>query len=73
MTQVATPAEIGAFVRSVRRAQGLTQADLAAASSTGIRFLVDLEKGKPTCQVGKVLHVLSLLGVDVRLEPRSGE
>lgn len=36
---------------------------------TGIRFIVDLEKGKPTCQIGKTLQVLQLLGLAVETAP----
>lgn len=35
------------------------------ASGTGLRFIIDLEKGKPTCQTGKMLHVLQALGLDL--------
>lgn len=45
----------------------MTQEDLALTSGTGVRFIVDLEKGKPTCQIGKVLAVLQTLGIRVEL------
>jgi hypothetical protein len=32
-------------------------------SGTGLRFIIDMEKGKPTCQLGKVLTVLHTLGI----------
>jgi HTH-type transcriptional regulator / antitoxin HipB len=32
---------------------------------TGLRFIVDLEKGKPTCQIGKTLQVLQALGLAI--------
>lgn len=35
---------------------------------TGLRFIVDLEKGKPTCQIGKVLQVLQALGMKIKIE-----
>lgn len=57
--------EIGAKVRESRKRQGLTQPGLAMVAGTGLRFIVDLEAGKPTCQVGKVLQVLAALGVHV--------
>lgn len=56
-------ADIGRLVRETRRRQGLTQTDLAVASGTGVRFVVDVEKGKETAQVGKVLRVLKMLGL----------
>ena len=65
-----TALELGAEVRAARRAQGLTQADLAMAARTGVRFVGDLERGKETCRLGETLRVLAALGLDVRLEPR---
>lgn len=60
-----TVQEIGMIVQRTRKAQGLTQAQLAMACGTGIRFIVDLESGKETCQIGKALNVLQMLGVTV--------
>jgi len=58
---------LGQFVRETRKAIGATQKDLALTSGTGLRFIIDLEKGKPTSQIGKILHVLQNLGVKVDL------
>jgi HTH-type transcriptional regulator/antitoxin HipB len=64
-----TPEEIGRMVRATRKQMQVTQADLALTSGTGLRFIIDLEKGKPTCQIGKVLTVLQTLGVELSLTP----
>ena len=64
-----SPQEIGKLVRGVRRAQGLRQDQLAAAAGVGVRFLVEVERGKPTVQLGKVLAVLDALGCTLRIEP----
>lgn len=64
------PDDVGAAVRSARRAQGLTQKELAMAARTGTRFVGELERGKETCRLGETLRVLAALGLDVRLEPR---
>lgn len=63
------PEHIGKLVRDTRRAMGVTQAELALAAGTGLRFVIDLEKGKPTCRIGKVLTVLQTLGIQVELTP----
>jgi y4mF family transcriptional regulator len=63
-----TPAEIGATVRSVRKAQKLRQDQLAGVANVGLRFIVDLEAGKPTAQIGKVLTVLAALGVTMEMK-----
>jgi y4mF family transcriptional regulator len=60
------PDEIGKLVKRQRKTFGLTQAELALTSGTGMRFISDLENGKPTCQLGKTLIVLKTLGL--RLE-----
>ena len=57
--------ELGRKVRELRRAQKITQAQLAGLANTGIRFISDLENGKETCHIGKVLRVLETLGVDM--------
>lgn len=62
-----TPAELGEMVRKERKALGLTQAELALTSGTGMRFISDLENGKPTCQLGKTLIVLKTLGLQLSL------
>ena len=38
-------------------------------AGTGLRFIIDLEKGKPTCEIGKALTVLQTLGIDMTLVP----
>lgn len=64
-----SPREIGETVKAVRVALGATQRQLALAAGTGLRFVIDLEHGKATCEVGKTLDVLRALGVQVTLEP----
>ena len=62
-----TPKQIGEAVREARKRLGVTQKDLALTSGTGLRFIIDLEKGKPTCQIGKALIVLHTLGIKIKL------
>lgn len=57
----------GQTVRRVRKAQGLTQHDLALTANTAPRFISDLENGKPTCQIGKALLVARCLGMGLEL------
>lgn len=70
-----TPETIGKTIRDSRKKVGATQKDLALTSGTGVRFVIDLEKGKPTCHIGKVLMVLQTLGIELTLNTphRSGE
>ncbi len=59
---------LGSFIKNIRKAQKLTQDEVAGLSGTGLRFIVDLEKGKPTCQIEKVLGVIKVLGIRIKLE-----
>lgn len=68
-----TPAEIGRIVRAARRAQGLRQDQLAGAAGVGIRFLSELERGKPTVRLAKVIAVLDTLGCTLHVEMPLGE
>jgi HTH-type transcriptional regulator/antitoxin HipB len=62
------PEELGKAIREARRDAGLTQAQVAAAAGVGLRFLIELEAGKPTAQLGKALAVLSILGCRLRID-----
>lgn len=64
-----TPEQIGELVRNARKSLDVTQKDLAMTSGTGLRFIIDLEKGKATCQIGKALTVLHTLGIKMTLNP----
>ena len=63
--------ELGEIVRAVRKAQGLTQLDVAGLAGLSNRFVIDLERGKPTLQLQKVLDVLHLLGLEVAIRKKS--
>ena len=63
-----TPLELGKTVRSARRAAGLRQDELAGAANVGVRFVIELEAGKPTAQLGKTFAVLDALGCRVSIE-----
>ena len=62
------PAEIGKIVRQARKDAGLRQAQAAALCGVGTRFLSDLENGKTTLHLGKVLKVLHGFGLRVSIK-----
>jgi len=64
-----TTQEVGNLVKQTRRSLNLTQKELALTSGTGLRFIIELEQGKTTCQFGKALMVLQILGIRVDLKP----
>ena len=61
--RLTTPREIGAYIRDRRRAERLSQQELADLSGVSTRWLVDVENGKTGAQIGMVLRVLRTLGV----------
>ena len=64
-----TTADIGKLIRETRKKLGVTQKALALTSGTGLRFIIELERGKETCEIGKALTVLTTLGVKMTLTP----
>jgi HTH-type transcriptional regulator/antitoxin HipB len=65
----------GDLIRTTRKKAKLTQADLAAASGIGERFVRELEKGKPSCQLEKALLIAQMLGIklEAKLPPAVDE
>lgn len=59
---------LGTLIRQQRRQLKVTQRDLAMTSGTGLRFIIELEKGKPTCQLGKALEVVRVLGLKLEIQ-----
>ena len=55
--------DFGKMILKARKSLGLTQRDLALAINTGERFIVDLEAGKPTAQLGKALAAAKAVGI----------
>lgn len=62
MTTISTVQALGAALRSARKRLGLTQPELALAAGVGVRFIVDLEAGKPSVRLEQVLRVIDALG-----------
>jgi HTH-type transcriptional regulator / antitoxin HipB len=62
--------ELGELIRSRRRETGLTQGQASGFIAVGVRFLGELERGKPTVELGRVLQVLDALGLEVRVQPK---
>ena len=53
---------IGAKIRSIRKAQGVSQETLAGLAGTGQRYISELERGKETVRMREMLKVLNALG-----------
>jgi len=69
---VRSSAQLGAVVRAQRRRLALKQLDIAGLGNTGNRFIVDLENGKPTVQLQKVLDIMDLLGLELVVRAKRG-
>lgn len=63
-------AELATIIKTTRKEQSLTQNDLALASNVGIHFIVDIEAGKETAQIGKALKVCTMLGLKIGVTNR---
>ena len=61
-----------AAVRSYRKHKGASQIQLAAIANTGVRFIGDLENGKPTIQLNKALRVAYILGMKLEIPADDG-
>lgn len=70
MQQIATSKDIGSLIRAERKRQGFTQTELAGLCGVGLTFLSNLENGKQTAELGKMLNVLTMLGIDLFAERR---
>ena len=67
MSVIKTPIELGAAIKQGRKQLGLTQSQLALAAGVGVRFIGDLDAGKPTAHLGLTLTVIQALGGELTL------
>jgi y4mF family transcriptional regulator len=67
MIPISDTTDVGRAIRNARKQLNLTQPQLALATGVGVRFIVDLEAGKPTVQLALVLRVIEALGGQVAL------
>lgn len=63
MEKVFSMQDIANLVRKARKEQGITQEELAGVAGTGRRFIYDIENGKDSVQIGKLLSVIQVLGL----------
>ena len=59
--------DLSAAIQAARQRHGLKQSDLAGLSGTGLRFVGELERGKGTVALNKVMAVLNVLGLRLHL------
>ena len=64
--------KLGEVVRRERKEQNLTQSELADFSGVGLNFVSQLERGKETIRLDKLLAVLKVLGIELLLRRGKG-
>ncbi len=69
--RIRSTAELGALCRAERKRRGLTLREVYEATALSTRFLSELERGKEHASVGRALHALQSLGLDVVVLPRA--
>ena len=70
MTKISDSTQLGRLVRERRKQASLTLKDAAGMAGVGVRFLSELERGKPTVQIGLAIKVLLLFGLELHIHPR---
>lgn len=68
MREIRNMAEVAEIVRRTRKSQKISQTVLSQASNVGLRFVGDIERGKPTVQFEKLMAVMTSLGIAVKIE-----
>jgi y4mF family transcriptional regulator len=71
--EVSSVKNISDRIRNRRKSLNLTQVDCAAFCGVGIRFLSDLENGKESLHLGKVLQVMKMLGLKLHISENGAE
>lgn len=72
MNRLTSPKNLGLVIRDARRRAGLRQQELAGVAAVGVRFVIEVEAGKPTAQIGKVMQLLSALGLSLTVGEEAG-
>jgi y4mF family transcriptional regulator len=70
MPTISDSKSFGLLIRDERKAQKLTQEQLAGLTGVGVRFVRELEAGKESCQIGRALQVAAVLGLSVSVGSR---
>ena len=70
MQPIADSKSLGLLIRAERKAQKLTQEQLAGLTGVGVRFVRELEAGKESCQLGRALRVATALGLNISADSR---
>ena len=67
---VTNPKDLGVLIRKKRKVQHLTQGQVAEYCGVSVKFISEVERGKATAEIGKVLFLLNTLGIDLVADTR---
>ena len=67
LVRVESAAALGQAAKAQRQRLGMTQAELALVAGVGVRFIGELEAGKPSLQLERVVRVVGALGFQLQL------
>ncbi|MEE1277139.1 MAG: type II toxin-antitoxin system Y4mF family antitoxin [Fibrobacteraceae bacterium] len=70
--EVQNPADLSKTVKGRRKSLKLTQAECASFCGVGLRFFSELENGKQSLHLGKVMQVLKMLGLKMQILENEG-
>lgn len=62
--------ELGLLIKNRRKSLGYTQQDISSRTGLSASFISEIENGKETAEIGKVLSLLSILSINVMMEER---
>lgn len=68
LIDIRTPDELGVLIRAVRKHQKLRMDDVAGSAGVGPVFIREVERGKETVQLGRVMKILGELGIELRAD-----
>lgn len=65
---IQSPKTLGLLIRATRKTQRIRMDDLAGSAGVGPVFVREVERGKETVQLGRVLNLLAELGIELRAD-----
>ena len=71
--RISNPEELGQYLLKERKQLKLTQKEISEFADVGRKFIIEIEKGKTTAQLGKVFELLNSLGLELHLVKRGEE
>lgn len=70
LTKIKNSKELGQYILNERKSLKLSQKEISEFANVGRKFIIELEKGKETAQLGKVFELLNSLGLELHLIKR---